>query len=190
MNPGFGLNTHGMEQFSSKRIPIAACAVAFAFLASLCFGQVRCVTVEDHISACGISGRVSPSARFEVTEKRWDPALRSWIFLVRCARASDCLPFWVRESGASSSVSMVRETSSLSLVSPEGQTALGSSATLLVHPGEAAMLVWDQDGISVVVPAICLDRGAKGESVRARIAASGRIVRAIVLEAKRLQAAS
>lgn len=178
-----------------KHLPIAAWAGTLAFFtlalfASPSFAQVRCVAVGEQAAACGVSAHVSQSATFEVAKKRWDPALRSWIFLVRCVRASDCLPFWVKEPSASSAFSPSASTQRL--LSPlDGHAASGSPAMpLLVHPGEAATLVWDQDGISAIVPAICLDRGAKGESVRARIPASGRVVRAIVLEARRLQVAS
>jgi hypothetical protein len=170
-----------------KRLPITACAAALAFFASPSSGQVRCVAVGEPEAACGVSAHVSQSATFEVAKKRWDPALRSWIFLVRCVHAPDCLPFWAREP--STDVSLAPSASAQRPLSPpDSHTA--SAMPLLVHPGEAAMLVWDQGGISAVVPAICLDRGAKGESVRARIPASGRIVRAIVLEARRLQVAS
>jgi hypothetical protein len=59
-----------------------------------------------------------------------------------------------------------------------------------VRPGQAALLVWEGNGIRVVVPVTCLDRGASGESVRARIVPSGQVVRAVVVEAKLLRAAS
>jgi hypothetical protein len=59
-----------------------------------------------------------------------------------------------------------------------------------VRPGQAATLVWDGNGIRVVVPVTCLDRGVSGESVRARIVPSGEVVRAVVVEAGVLHAMS
>ena len=60
----------------------------------------------------------------------------------------------------------------------------------LVRPGEAVTLLWDQDGIRLVVPAICLDKGTAGDAVRARIVRGGRLVRAVVESAGRLRVAS
>jgi hypothetical protein len=60
----------------------------------------------------------------------------------------------------------------------------------LVHPGEAVTLLWDQGGIRLVVPAVCLDTGGAGEAVRARIVRGGRMVRAIVEGEGRLRVAS
>ena len=60
----------------------------------------------------------------------------------------------------------------------------------LVHPGETVTLLWDQDGIRLLVPAVCLDPGRAGEPVRASIVRSGRTIRAIVESAGTLRAAS
>jgi len=59
-----------------------------------------------------------------------------------------------------------------------------------VRPGQTVTLIWDQAGIRAVVPVICLDHGGLGQQVRARIPRGGRVVRAIVLSAGRLQAVS
>jgi Chaperone for flagella basal body P-ring formation len=50
----------------------------------------------------------------------------------------------------------------------------------LVRPGETATLSWDQDGIRLVVPVVCLDRGGLGQTVRARILAGSRTLEAVV----------
>jgi hypothetical protein len=60
----------------------------------------------------------------------------------------------------------------------------------LVRRGQTVILVWDQDGIRVQVPAQCLDRGALGGEVRARILQSGVVVRATVVGAGGLRAVS
>jgi hypothetical protein len=72
-----------------------------------------------------------------------------------------------------------------------GLTASSSPSALpLVRPGQTVTLLWDQDGIRLVVPAVCLDRGAPGEKVRARMGRGGAVVRAIVVSAGMLRAAS
>jgi Chaperone for flagella basal body P-ring formation len=74
---------------------------------------------------------------------------------------------------------------------PSPTTALGADRALpLVRPGQTVTLLWDQDGIRLVVPAVCLDRGAPGENVRARMGHGGAVVRAIVVSAGMLRAAS
>ena len=65
-----------------------------------------------------------------------------------------------------------------------------ADGNFLVRPGETVTLLWDQDGIRLLVPAVCLDRGEAGEPVRARIVRSGRMIRAIVESAGTLRAAS
>jgi hypothetical protein len=51
----------------------------------------------------------------------------------------------------------------------------------LVKPGDAATLVWEQGGIVVQLPVICLEAGRLGQSVRARVTKSSRILRAEVV---------
>jgi hypothetical protein len=52
---------------------------------------------------------------------------------------------------------------------------------VMVRPGQTVILVWDQDGIRMQLPALCLDRGGNGSQVRARILQSGAVVRATVV---------
>lgn len=59
-----------------------------------------------------------------------------------------------------------------------------------VRPGQTLELTWDQGGIRVEVPALCLDRGKIGGEVRARIRNGGAVVRAIVESASSLRAIS
>jgi hypothetical protein len=69
--------------------------------------------------------------------------------------------------------------------------ALGASRALGVNEevraGQTVILVWDQDGIRVQVPALCLDTGATGAHVRARILRGNHVVRAIVESGKSLR---
>ena len=60
----------------------------------------------------------------------------------------------------------------------------------LVKPGQRVELLWDQGGIRLRTSAVCLQAGDAGETVRARLARSGRIVRALVLPDGSLRANS
>jgi flagella basal body P-ring formation protein FlgA len=73
---------------------------------------------------------------------------------------------------------------------PSDGIAATPGAIPLVRRGETVTLLWDENGIRLVVPAICLDPGAEGQKVRARVARGGRLVRAIVVSAGKLRAAS
>jgi len=65
-----------------------------------------------------------------------------------------------------------------------------ANGNLLVRRGQAAMLLWDQNGIRLTVPTVCLESGAPGKQIRTRIIPSGRVVRAIVVSAGMLRAIS
>lgn len=54
------------------------------------------------------------------------------------------------------------------------KTSMGKTPALVV-PGQPVMLIWEQEGIRVVLAAICLDRGAPGDAVRVRARNSGKI---------------
>jgi Chaperone for flagella basal body P-ring formation len=51
----------------------------------------------------------------------------------------------------------------------------------LVKPGDVATLVWEQGGILIQLPVICLDAGRLGQLVRARSPNGSRILRAEVV---------
>lgn len=59
-----------------------------------------------------------------------------------------------------------------------------------VRPGQTVLLVWDAEGVRLMAPAVCLDRGGIGERVRARIRSSGRVLTAVVASAGELRASS
>ena len=60
----------------------------------------------------------------------------------------------------------------------------------LVRPGQTVTFYWEGDGMSLLGPALCLDRGDIGQRVRVRLMRSGRILPAVVVGAGRLRAAS
>jgi len=146
---------------------------------------------------CGVGGRIPLGAPLELIRTTWDVKLESWEISARCVRAQDCVPFVVRVPGRDLTPAGIHPThldtgtlSSAAIALPHADaTSIGAEdGKPLVRPGEAVSLLWDQDGIRLVVPAICLDRGVLGGEVRARIGRGGRVVRAIVLGARRLQA--
>jgi hypothetical protein len=149
---------------------------------------------------CGAADRVPQDATLEFSQPAWDPALSSWQLYARCVHPADCVPFVVRLSSHDFRVdpgnpngearsTMARLAAASSLF--PGLTVSGSDRGLpLVHPGQTVTLLWDQDGIRLVVPAVCLDRGAPGEKVRARMGHGGAVMHAIVVSAGMLRAAS
>lgn len=73
-------------------------------------------------------------------------------------------------------------------VRPHAPAASASGA--MIRPGQSVVLVWDEDGIRVQVPALSLDAGGLGAQVRARILRGNRVVRAIVESAESVRAIS
>jgi hypothetical protein len=144
---------------------------------------------------CGTIGRISPHASFELGRKLWDPALRRWILFARCKNPRDCVPFIVtlRDPIAARDPSVLRPPSERQGFVPSLTASPSKSKRLnvdLVRRGQTVILLWVQDGIRITVPASCLEGGGLGETVRARIAPSGRVVRAIVLAGGMLKAVS
>ena len=152
---------------------------------------------------CGAADRVSEDASLEFSRPDWDPALRSWQLYARCVHPADCVPFLVRlpgrdageqervEAETGTAAGKARSTIARLAADSLDQVAPGPArARALVRPGQAVTLLWDQDGIRLVIPAVALDPGAPGESVRARIVRGGRLVRAVVVSAGMLRAAS
>jgi hypothetical protein len=156
----------------------------------------RAVTVQrkpDGIH-CGASAGIAPDASFELERKAWDPALRSWIFFARCKNPRECVPFivQVRDNSSPENPPDLRSPlrSSQSLVTLRRDQIELAEGKPLVQRGQAAMLLWDQNGIRLTVPTVCLESGAPGKQIRTRIIPSGRVVRAIVVSAGMLRAIS
>jgi Chaperone for flagella basal body P-ring formation len=149
---------------------------------------------------CGAADRIPQETPIEFTPPVWDPALASWEVLARCVHPADCVPFRVRVRDRDSQMEIERSARPLRStvirrmlaysMSPGRAALRPGHETPLVRPGETVTLLWDQDGIRLVVPAVALDAGLPGEPVRARIARGGRLVRAIVVSAGTLRAAS
>jgi len=143
---------------------------------------------------CGGSGRIPEDAPLALISKRWDAALHSWVFSARCTRSRDCVPFLIRVQGAdwedsASAAMLVQNNAHPGLhLSPSTRAAQGRN--FVVHPGQKTLILWDQNGIRLTVPAICMDSGRAGDTVRARIERGNRIVRAVVVSSGVLRAES
>jgi hypothetical protein len=151
---------------------------------------------------CGAADRIPQNTPLEFSSPVWDPALRGWEVYARCVQPADCVPFLVRESrqnsrpltepaGGANRSTIARLVAASSQQRSSEQAAPGSStSTPRVRAGQTVTLLWDQDGIRLVVPAVALDAGTAGEKVRARIVRGGTLVPAIVVSTGLLRAAS
>jgi hypothetical protein len=133
---------------------------------------------------CGAMPGLTPGISLELTKVFYDRMLHSWEFLVRCVTPANCVPFLVRWSHASGQAR--RDGPQLS--SSTSHDRVPESQHVMLRPGETATLVWDQDGIRVVLPVICLDRGNVGDSIRVRIKSGSRVLRAEILNESLLRA--
>jgi Chaperone for flagella basal body P-ring formation len=138
---------------------------------------------------CGAAGRIALEAALELTKKTWNPALVAWDVYARCLDPGDCVPFLVRVPARdfpAKSAAAARMAAPLRFAKAP---IAASHQTPLVRPGETVSLLWDQDGIRLVVPAVSLDAGRAGAEVRARVGRGGRTVRGIVVGPGKLRAA-
>ncbi|HEY4904166.1 MAG TPA: flagella basal body P-ring formation protein FlgA [Candidatus Sulfotelmatobacter sp.] len=130
---------------------------------------------------CGGVPSLVSSTPLELVKVFYDRTLHSWEFLVRCAHTTDCVPFLVRWPQPAGRNSAQPDQFALSQVPPAPRINLRATQHFLLRPGETVTLVWDQDGIRVVLPAICLDGGNVGESIRVRTTTGGRVLRAEIV---------
>lgn len=147
---------------------------------------------QDQKVECGAAGRISRDASLLLNKPVWDSFLRRWQAVARCTRPSDCVPFLVQLSGTEPILEIapapIPTRQANALASSRGQRA-NISENIAMRPGQAATLIWEQDGIRVTGRAVCLDRGNPGDSVRARISPGGRVIPTIVVRSGLLRAA-
>jgi Chaperone for flagella basal body P-ring formation len=128
---------------------------------------------------CGAVPPLVPGIPLELVKTFYDRTLHSWEFLVRCAHINDCVPFLVRWPQPAGRNSLQPDQFAFSQASPRINP--WKTQHSLLRPGQTVTLVWDQDGIRVVLPAICLDGGNVGESIRVRTTTGGRVLRAEIV---------
>lgn len=161
---------------------IIICAVLFGMFAGAdCVGENQ--PLENAERPLVVS--VRNGAALAVARRRWDPALRNWMFLMHCVRPGDCIPFWMSAADLENYPQIRRSIRNLDVIEA---TAVSDSVSekderreVLVRRGEKAKLLWQVDGIRAELPAICLDDAQMGEAVRARIPATGVVLRAVVV---------
>jgi Chaperone for flagella basal body P-ring formation len=142
---------------------------------------------------CGAGTAVPGGATVEVMKSQWNSAASRWEITARCAHPRDCVPFLVRAVTAPPGTALAKSDSTLSASatgSPQPQRDSAHPPAGTVKAGQVVMLVWDQDGIRVQVPARCIDGGAMGAEVRARILRGNRILRAVVESAESVRVIS
>jgi hypothetical protein len=139
---------------------------------------------EEHLE-CGTSREIPEDSELELVKTSWNPRLRRWEFVMRCNRPEDCVPFlvWAGENNPPLTVAQTSSPTTSSLMEA-GKTV----ATRLVKAGQTATLIWEQTGIRIVVPVICLDGGGLGQFVRVRFKNAAGTLRAEVMGAGTLRA--
>jgi hypothetical protein len=130
---------------------------------------------------------LAPGIAFDLAKISYDRSLHSWEFLVRCANSAECVPFLVRWPQPADRDSAPQEGLEPAHASNSHANLPGTHHVLL-RPGETVMLVWDQDGIRVVLPVICLESGNVGDSIRVRIKSGIRVLRAQIVNGSLLRA--
>jgi hypothetical protein len=129
---------------------------------------------------CGAIASVPARAPLAVSRTAWDVGTNRWNVSVRCVHAADCVPFLLRVSGeAPRNASVLRGQADSSRRTPEPP---------VVWPGHQATLSWDQSGIRLAVPVVCLDAGRTGQRIRVRILGKERTIEATVVSSTLLRA--
>jgi hypothetical protein len=138
---------------------------------------------------CASAERVPAGSAVEVTRIGWNPELNSWEVAARCVRPADCVPFLVRVRGGDAPAERARFAPHVR-GAQRTRPGAGPVAAAAVRAGQTATLTWDERGIRLLVPVICLEPGGIGENVRVRIRGGGRVLRAVVESAGELRVAS
>jgi hypothetical protein len=152
----------------------APCSEVARFLAGAAPNLSREVGWQNGLH-CDAARNVAAGAELSLKGTRWNPLLQRWEFVLQCRRAGECVPFlvWLAADNGGALFSTA--------------TARLQSEDAAVKRGQTAMLTWDQGGIRVVVPVMCLEPGAIGQSIRVRIENAGRTLRAEVVAAGELR---
>lgn len=150
----------------------------------------------DRAIECGAGGGILRAAQIEFARPVWDPTLVGWDVRARCLHPADCVPFLVRVRGpAAAARAESWRAAGMQPPAGSGDPVPGSLVRgapvrgSLVRPGQKVTLLWDQDGIRVVVPALAIDAGGPGEPVRARIVGAPGLIHAWVVGAGELRVA-
>ncbi len=143
---------------------------------------------------CAAAHAVPANADIALGKTAWNPALKRWEFALRCVHSAECVPFlvWARgtepRTGAGTGTRAEHPKgnaarSNAKLARTPNTARQDASRTPVVKRGETAMLTWEQGGIRVVLPVICLEAGAAGQFVLVRLQNAPRTMRAEVMSA-------
>jgi hypothetical protein len=192
----------GLAANSEERVALASANIPDRIVVRRSGAKVSCSEIRDFVAGalrertesdavqnfpsqleCGGANHIPHGAALELTKVFWDPALRTWAYALRCARASDCVPFLVRQISSTANPQKAPPG-----FAPLKERARAVDAPPAVRVGQTATLYWEQDGIRAVLPVICLDHGAVGSLIRARTKNGNRILWAEVVSAGVLRA--
>ncbi len=126
---------------------------------------------------CAAAQSVPEAAPLEVTKTFWNASLRRWEISLRCLRTEDCAPFLVWAAAPSTGQNYSSQSAPASLPLPQDSGRRGE----LIKRGQTATLRWDEAGIRIVLPVICLDAGGTGQTIRVRFKNAAHILRAEIL---------
>jgi hypothetical protein len=155
-------------------VRLAGARMSCAEVARFVAGAVREVASDpgwQNDLHCNGAGHVPAGAALALTKTDWNPMLHRWEFTLRCARSGECVPFVVWSAAAEERASLLWDV------------ARDQPQDWVVKRGETATLTWDQGGIRVVLPVMCLEAGKVGQSIRVRVENAGRTLRAEVVGA-------
>jgi Chaperone for flagella basal body P-ring formation len=131
---------------------------------------------------CTAARSIRENSTLELWKTAWNARLQRREFTLRCVRREDCVPFlvWDREAKPPAGVAAAPPRNPL-------QTK-ASTIVPLVKPGQTATLTWEQAGIRIVLPVICLEAGGVGQFVQVRFPHAPRTLRAEVVGAGTVRA--
>ncbi len=131
---------------------------------------------------CSAARSIPDDSPLELWKTAWNARLQRREFTLRCVRREDCVPFlvWDREPKPAAGVAPASPRNLL-------QTK-ASTIVPLVKPGQTATLTWEQAGIRIVLPVICLEAGGVGQLVQVRFPHASRTLRAEVVGAGTVRA--
>ena len=145
------------------------------------------VAALDYSAAAGVPAQ----AALELTRTEWDAVRHTLDFRLRCVRHEECIPFLVRtrvgESQATRFAAIFAPLNAAARHTPLAGQAT-SSGDLLVKTGQQATLIWEQSGIRIRLPVVCLEAGARGQQIRVRTQTGARNLRGEVLRSGVLRA--
>jgi len=134
-----------------------------------------------------------PNPSLQLVAVKWDRSQNALDFTLRCTRRSECSCLLVHASPSPELAAMLRASGPgagprLLVERRLAMVNISPPAPILVHAGKAAMLTAVLDGMHISLPVVSLQRGALGQTVRARDPATHKVFAARVVGAGALSA--